>query len=130
MPACYDYLNFGTPSDNMPLMILRGARVNVAKSKSSMASATTKEDNVVVRYFKETRAELRKVTWPTREEAKNLTLIIVTVTVVMAIFLGALDYVFQVVTAGIIGGDFIRITIAVVLLIGGVAAFYFNNQQE
>jgi preprotein translocase SecE subunit len=84
---------------------------------------------VIVKYFYETRAELRKVTWPTREETQNLTLIIVTATVAMAIFLGTLDYIFQVVTAGVIGGELIRIGIAVVLFIGGVAAFYFNSQE-
>jgi len=47
-----------------------------------------------VRYFKETRAELRKVTWPTRRQATNLTLIVLAVTVAMALFLGAFDLLF------------------------------------
>lgn len=101
----------------------------MAKSKSS-AVTTTREDNVVVKYFKETRAELRKVTWPTREETKSLTTIIVIVTVAMAVFLGLLDYIFQVIVAGIIIGDFIKIGIAVVLFLGTAAAFYFNGQQD
>ncbi|MBN1219077.1 MAG: preprotein translocase subunit SecE [Anaerolineae bacterium] len=84
----------------------------------------------IIRYFQETRAELRKVTWPTRDEAKNLTMIIVAVTVAMAIFLGLLDYVFQVVVGGVILGDIIWIIITIVLFLGGVAAFYFNGQQE
>jgi preprotein translocase SecE subunit len=82
-----------------------------------------------VKYFHDTRAELRKVTWPTREETKNLTLIIVGATIAMAIFLGTLDYIFQVVVAGVIGGDFIRMAIAIVLLVGGIAAFYYNSQD-
>jgi preprotein translocase subunit SecE len=48
----------------------------------------------IVRYFKETRAELRKVTWPTRQEATNLTLIVLAVTFAMAVILGAVDFVF------------------------------------
>ncbi len=102
----------------------------MAKSKSSAAVVTPKEDNVIVRYFKETRAELRKVTWPTREETKNLTLIIVSVTVAMALFLGILDYIFQIVTAGVIAGEIIWTVVAVVLFAAGVTAFYFNSQQE
>ena len=47
-----------------------------------------KQENRLVRYFKETRAELRKVHWPTRDEARNLTLIVLAVTVAMTIFLG------------------------------------------
>lgn len=51
-------------------------------------------NNRIVRYFKETRAELRKVTWPTRREATNLTLIVLAVTFAMAVILGAVDFVF------------------------------------
>lgn len=53
-----------------------------------------KPDNALVRYLKETRAELRKVSWPSRDEATNLTLIVLGVTVAMAIFLGSVDFVF------------------------------------
>ncbi len=102
----------------------------MAKSKSSTVAVTPKEDNVIVKYLKETRAELRKVVWPTREETKNLTIIVVGVTVAMAIFLGVLDYIFQIVTGGVIRGDYLWIGVAVVLLIAGAAAFYFNSQQE
>jgi preprotein translocase subunit SecE len=45
-------------------------------------------------YFIDTRGELRKVTWPTRKQATNLTLIVLGVTVAMALFLGGLDWVF------------------------------------
>ncbi len=55
---------------------------------------TPKPDNAIVRYFKETRAEIRKVAWPTREQATNLTLIVLAVTIAMAIFLGAVDLIF------------------------------------
>jgi len=102
----------------------------VAKSKSGAATTTTRSENAVVRYFKETRAELRKVTWPTREETKTLTTIIVIVTVAMAIFLGLLDYLFQTVVAGIITGSLIQIGLAVILFVGGTAAFYLNAQQD
>jgi preprotein translocase subunit SecE len=101
----------------------------MAKSKSSAAATTSRESNALVRYFTGTRAELRKVTWPTREETKNLTLIIVTVTVVMAIFLGSLDYIFQVVVAGIIVGDPLRIAVGFILFLGGAAGFYYNSQE-
>lgn len=53
-------------------------------------------------YLKDTRGELRKTTWPTRQQAINLTLIVLAVTIVMAIFLGALDFVFAAVVEAII----------------------------
>lgn len=100
----------------------------MAKSKSR-AATTTRDENPLIKYFKETRAELRKVTWPTRDETRTLTGIIVAVTVAMAIFLGFLDYIFQIVSAGVIVGDTLRIGVAVVLFIAGAAAFHFNGQE-
>ena len=63
--------------------------------KTTAQVTVNKPDNALVRYFKETRAEVRKVSWPTREEATNLTLIVLAVTIAMAIFLGAVDFIFQ-----------------------------------
>jgi len=65
----------------------------VARSKSAKRSAD--QQNAVARYFRETRGELRKVTWPTREESQRLTAIVLGVTAVMAIFLGLLDLLFS-----------------------------------
>ena len=44
-----------------------------------------------MQYFRETRAELRKVVWPTREEAINLTAIVVVTIFAMSVFLGFFD---------------------------------------
>ena len=59
-----------------------------------MARAAARKENAIVRYYKETRAELRKVNWPTRRQAINLTLIVLAVTVFMAALLGTIDYLF------------------------------------
>jgi preprotein translocase subunit SecE len=66
----------------------------VSKAPTTASQAAPKPDNRLVRYFKETRAELRKVSWPTRKQATNLTLIVLAVTIAMAIFLGAVDLLF------------------------------------
>jgi preprotein translocase subunit SecE len=66
----------------------------VSKAPATATQAGPKPDNRLVRYLKETRAELRKVSWPTRQQAINLTLIVLAVTVAMAIFLGAVDLLF------------------------------------
>ena len=57
-------------------------------------AAIVKRDFAIARYLRETRAELRKVTWPTREQATRLTLIVLAVTIVMAMLLGTIDYLF------------------------------------
>lgn len=45
-------------------------------------------------FLKEVRTELSKVSWPSRAQATRLTLIVIAVTVVAAIFLGAFDLFF------------------------------------
>ncbi len=50
------------------------------------------KENRIVQYIRETRAELRKVVWPTREEATNLTIIVVATIVAMSAFFGVIDY--------------------------------------
>lgn len=53
------------------------------------------EENALSRYIRETRGELRKVTWPTREEAWRLTAIVLGVTFAFAIFLWGVDALFS-----------------------------------
>jgi preprotein translocase subunit SecE len=52
-----------------------------------------KKNNPIVHFYRETVGELRKVSWPTRDEALNLTWIVIVVLVGMAIFLGTIDLV-------------------------------------
>ncbi len=49
----------------------------------------------ITEYIKETRAEMAHVTWPTRSQAINYTLLVVAVSVGTAAFLGICDYVFS-----------------------------------
>ena len=44
--------------------------------------------------IRETIGELRKVSWPTRQEAFNLTKIVIVVMVVMSCILGILDMIY------------------------------------
>jgi preprotein translocase subunit SecE len=64
----------------------------VAKSKSE--KKTVGQPNAVARYFRETRGELRKVTWPTRRESWRLTGIVLAVTIATAAFLWFFDTIF------------------------------------
>ena len=49
----------------------------------------------LVTYLKESRTELRKVTWPTREETLRYTATVIVVSGALAIFLGGIDYLLQ-----------------------------------
>lgn len=46
-------------------------------------------------YFKEVKVEMGKVKWPTKNQTVNYTLVVIGVSVVVAAFLGALDYIFN-----------------------------------
>jgi preprotein translocase subunit SecE len=54
-----------------------------------------KGDNRVARYVRETWFEMKKVSWPTRSEGVNLTLIVVAVTAFLSLVLGLMDYVYS-----------------------------------
>ena len=54
---------------------------------------TDKKENTIVHFYRETVGELRKVSWPTRAEATNLTMIVIVVLVGVAIFLGTVDLI-------------------------------------
>ncbi|MDR2050398.1 MAG: preprotein translocase subunit SecE [Deltaproteobacteria bacterium] len=43
-------------------------------------------------YFEESRAEMKKVTWPTRAEVRVTTLAVLILVAVMSIFLGIVDF--------------------------------------
>jgi len=43
--------------------------------------------------YYDTVAELKKVNWPDRETTKNLTLVVIAVSIVLGILLGGIDYV-------------------------------------
>jgi len=54
----------------------------------------SKFDQIKKQWF-DTIAELKKVTWPDRETTKNLTLVVIAISAVLGVLLGALDWVMQ-----------------------------------
>lgn len=46
-------------------------------------------------YIKESIIELKKVTWPTKKETYRYTFMVIGLSLSVAIFLGALDFVFN-----------------------------------
>jgi preprotein translocase subunit SecE len=52
-------------------------------------------ENRISRYLKEVRAEIRKVTWPSRQEVLRLTAIVIVVLVLMSAFMAIVDFAFS-----------------------------------
>ncbi len=46
--------------------------------------------------MKETKAELKHVSWPSKNQAVLFTVIVVVFSIIVAIFLGAFDYIFTI----------------------------------
>ncbi|HLD27535.1 MAG TPA: preprotein translocase subunit SecE [Patescibacteria group bacterium] len=43
-------------------------------------------------YIRESRIELKKVVWPSKKQTKNHTLLVIGISVAVALFLGAVDF--------------------------------------
>ena len=54
-----------------------------------------KKPNKIQKWWRETVGELRKVTWPTKEEALKMTKIVIVVVLATALFLGVVDFIFS-----------------------------------
>ena len=48
----------------------------------------------IIAFFKDSYAELKKVTWPSREEVGSSTRVVLVSVLIFAVILGVLDYVF------------------------------------
>ncbi len=49
----------------------------------------------ITTYFRDTAAELRQVAWPTPRQALSYTALVIGVSALVAIFIGAFDYLFS-----------------------------------
>ena len=88
-----------------------------------------KKDNFIIAYLKETRAELRKVHWPTQQEARTLTLVVMGVTVSMAALLGFLDYIFDRLLNGIVNLNPLAIILSAVIVVGMFGAGFIITRE-
>ena len=56
---------------------------------------TAPSENRVQRFVRETRSELKKVTWPTRVQTRNLTAVVIAVSAAVGAGVGLVDLVFK-----------------------------------
>lgn len=47
-----------------------------------------------IEYLQQVKLELSKVTWPKRQTTLNMTILVLTVSIIMGFYLGAIDLVF------------------------------------
>jgi preprotein translocase subunit SecE len=56
------------------------------------------------RFFLEAWQELKKVNWPTPEQARNLTVLVLAVSFIVGMYISVFDYVFGLIATRISGG--------------------------
>ncbi len=72
-------------------VVLRAAAVIALVAAAAGIAALTQKGKNAISFARESRMEVRKVVWPTRQEATQTTLIVLAVTVVMALVLWGID---------------------------------------
>ena len=75
-------------------MAKKGTSKKSSAKKSAKPQAAKKQPRGLKAFYRETMGELKKVSWPTRSEAYNLTKVVLAVMALMAIVLGGLDFIF------------------------------------
>ncbi len=73
------------------------------KKTKTETKAISKKPNRFVKWWNETIGELRKVVWPTKEEAWRMTKIVLVVVLGMAVFLGVIDFAFSKLIGALLG---------------------------
>lgn len=103
------------------------ANQDVAEKKSSGAPGFLEP---VREYIRETLGELRKVHWPTRTDARNLTIVVLAVTLVMSAFLGLFDFLFGRLVEEILISNIVAIAIAVVIVLSIIVLVVFASRDH
>ena len=60
----------------------------------SFLNTNSSNMNKLTNYIKESIAEMKKVTWPSKKETRNYTILVIGISIGVALFLGLLDYIF------------------------------------
>ena len=94
------------------------------KSKNEpQGNAITSPIYATLDYFSNVRAELNKVSWPSREDTRRLTILCINVTIASALFLGALSLILtEFIQLGLAPGNSWMLLGVIVAMVGG--AFY------
>ena len=73
------------------------------KDKSKKAASAKKPKKGIVKYFKDCKAEFKKVVWPTPKSTTNNTIVVVVVCLVAGLFIFGIDSLFAFLNKVILG---------------------------
>ncbi|USD65419.1 preprotein translocase subunit SecE [Vibrio sp. SCSIO 43136] len=72
-------------------VVIRATAVVVLIAAALGVAATTTKGKAAIEFARESRMEVRKVVWPTRQETTQTTFIVLAVSIVMALVLWGID---------------------------------------
>lgn len=72
-------------------MLWRTAAWLVILAVAGFVASTTQKGKWAVEFFRDSRMELRKVVWPTREEVTQTTIVVAVMVVILALILWGMD---------------------------------------
>ncbi len=76
-------------------MLLRVVGLLVLAGIAGYIAAQTAKGKAFIKLGLEARTEIRKVVWPTRQEAIRMTWVVMVVVTILSLLLGGFDYVIQ-----------------------------------
>ena len=82
-----------------PPLVSRKASEKKADNPNKIVEYT----NIAIQFLKDARTELRKVKWPTRKELIASTVVVIVLVLILAVFLGLIDFVLIRILRGIVG---------------------------
>lgn len=63
--------------------------------KSNVKTEKTVKHNGLFSFFREVKAEVKKITWPSKDETKKAFVAVVVFTLMYTILVGGLDFIFK-----------------------------------
>ncbi len=75
-----------------------------SRTAASVAERRTTDVSRLRRFIDEAWSELKKVSWPTREQVRNLTVLVFVVSFAVGVYITVLDFGFSTLVARLVGG--------------------------
>ena len=106
----------------------RTQEVEEVKAETGIVSGITAPFRSIGEYWEGVRSELQKVIWPTREETQRLATIVLIVTIMSSLVLGALSLIFNAIIAAGLNSPIVFGVIIVLAVVG--FAFYLRTSNR
>ena len=89
---------------NLAITPIRVAALIVVTLLAAWVAAQTQKGGAFFRFLKESDIERRKVVWPTHQEAVQTSLMVIIVTIIISLFLAAVDWMIGSVVRSLLTG--------------------------